>query len=51
MTEDVIKNIETHRLSEFYLCGNKKMVREMTEQLLSKNIEKKAESIPELFSK
>ena len=40
VTEDVIKNIETHRLSEFYLCGNKKMVREMTEQLLSKNIEK-----------
>jgi NAD(P)H-flavin reductase len=40
VTEDVIKNIEIHRLSEFYLCGNQKMVREMTEQLLSNNIEK-----------
>lgn len=40
VTEAVIKNIEIFRNSEFYLCGNKKMVREMTEQLLSNNIEK-----------
>lgn len=40
VTEQVIKNIEIFRNSEFYLCGNKKMVSEMTEQLLRKNIEK-----------
>ncbi|MBI5614381.1 hypothetical protein HY947_05630 [Candidatus Gottesmanbacteria bacterium] len=40
VTEEVIKNIENHRKSEFYLCGNRKMVDELRERLLGLNIEK-----------
>ena len=40
VTEQVIKDIETLRNSEFYLCGNKKMVDEMKARLLESNIEK-----------
>lgn len=40
VTEHVLHDFEMLQNSEFYLCGNKKMVHEMTEQLLRKNIEK-----------